>query len=46
MELSTAWDTLCYIAGAVSIVGPLLIIWFYVRTVRRRLKKFNEEHPV
>ena len=46
MELSTAWDTLCYIAGAVSIVGPIAIIWFYVRTVRQRLKKFNEEHPV
>lgn len=46
MELSNAWDVLCYIAGAVSIAGPLAIIYFYVRTVRRRLKQFNEEHPV
>lgn len=39
---SPTWDILCYIAGAVSIVGPLLIIYFYFKTVSRRLKEFKE----
>ena len=39
---STVWDTLCYIAGAVAIVGPLIIIYYYFRTVKRRLEEFNK----
>lgn len=39
---SSTWDIFCYIAGAVSIVGPLCIIYFYIRTVRKRLKEFKE----
>jgi len=39
---STTWDLFCYIAGAISIAGPLGIIYFYFRTVRRRLKDFKE----
>ena len=35
------WDTLCYLAGAVAIAGPLFIIYYYFRTVRQRLKEFN-----
>ena len=40
---SSTWDIFCYIAGAVSIAGPLLIIYFYVRAVRRRLGEFKEK---
>ncbi len=39
---SSTWDIFCYIAGAISIVGPLAIIYYYVRAVRKRLKEFNE----
>ena len=37
------WNVLCYIAGAIAIIGPLGIIYFYVRTVRRRLDQFNKQ---
>jgi hypothetical protein len=37
----TVWDTLCYIAGAVAVVGPLFIVYYYFRTVRRRLREFE-----
>jgi hypothetical protein len=38
---SKIWDTLCYVAGGVAIAGPLFIIYYYFRTVRRRLKEFR-----
>ena len=40
---SSTWDIFCYIAGAVSIAGPIAIIYFYFRTVRQRLREFKEK---
>jgi len=39
---SSTWDIFCYIAGAVSIAGPLAIIYFYFKTASRRLKEFKQ----
>ena len=41
---SSTWDIFCYIAGAAAIVGPLVIIYFYFKTVKRRLKEFEERN--
>jgi hypothetical protein len=42
MMPGNVWSTLCYIAGAISIVGPLFLIYFYFQTVRKRLREFNK----
>ena len=39
---SSTWDIFCYIAGAISIAGPLIIIYFDLRTVRKRMQEFKE----
>jgi len=39
------WDVLCYIAGAVAIAGPLFIVYYYFRAVRKRLREFNKPAP-
>jgi hypothetical protein len=42
MEPTRVWNVLCYIAGAVAIVGPLFIVYYYFRAVSRRLREFNK----
>jgi hypothetical protein len=43
MPTTRIWDVLCYIAGAIAIVGPLFIVYYYFRAVRRRLREFNKQ---
>jgi hypothetical protein len=42
MMPGTIWDTLCYIAAAIAIIGPLFLIYYYIRTVKQRLKDLNK----
>jgi hypothetical protein len=38
------WYTCSVIAGAISIIGPLFLVYSYVRTVTKRIKDFGQTH--
>lgn len=42
MPTNRVWDVLCYLAGAVAIIGPLFIVYYYFRAVRRRLRELDK----
>jgi hypothetical protein len=35
------WDVMCYIMGAVSIIGPICLIFWYTSAAKKRLKEFH-----
>lgn len=37
------WDLGCNIAGAVAVIGPILLIYWYVTEVKRKIKKLNKK---
>ena len=43
MPTTKLWDVLCYVAGAVAMIGPMFIVYFYFRAVRRRLREFHKQ---
>ncbi len=36
------WDILCYLMGAVCIIGPLALILWYFSAAKARLKEFHK----
>ena len=37
------WNVLNYIFGAISILGPILLIFWYIKAVRVRMSDFNKK---
>jgi hypothetical protein len=37
------WDILCYVMGAVCIIGPLALILWYFSAAKARLKDFHNK---
>ena len=37
------WDVLCYIMGAVSIIGPICLIFWYAGAAKKRLDDFKKK---
>ena len=37
------WDVMCYIMGAISIIGPIALIFWYVQGAKAQLKKLHGE---
>ncbi len=35
------WDVTCYIMGAISIAGPIALIFWYVKGAKAQLKNLN-----
>jgi len=36
------WDLSCYIMGAVAIVGPCTIAWWFFKASRKQFRDLNE----
>lgn len=36
-----AWDFFCYLFGGISIAGPILLIFWYVKGAKAQLKRMN-----
>jgi len=37
------WDICCYIFGAIAIVGPFCIVFWYVRAAKQRFKDMEQK---
>lgn len=37
------WDIGCYVFGAISIVGPILLIVWYLGAAKEQVRKLNEK---
>lgn len=37
------WDFWCDVAGIIAIVGPILLIFWYAKAVKVKLKKLNQK---
>lgn len=35
------WGVFCYIFGAIAIVGPLILIYWYWKAASQKLREFN-----
>jgi len=35
------WNVFCYIFGAISIIGPICLIFWYGSAAKKRLQDFN-----
>lgn len=38
------WDVSNYIMGALAMIGPWFILWWWISTVRHRFRELNEAH--
>ena len=36
------WDVTCYIMGAVSIIGPIALIFWYLQGAKEQLARLHE----
>ena len=41
--LTWDWDFWCNVAGVICIVGPLLLVAWYVKAVKVKIKKLNDQ---
>ncbi len=37
------WDFWCNVAGAMCIIGPILLIVWYAKAVKVKIKKLNDQ---
>lgn len=37
------WNAMCYIMGAISIIGPVCLIFWYFSAAKKRLQDFNSK---
>lgn len=42
MIWETIWDTGCNIAGLVAIIGPILLVGWYFKAAKEKIKKLHE----
>lgn len=36
------WDIACYIAGAVSIIGPVGLVFWYYKAAKKQIRGLNK----
>jgi len=39
-----AWDVACYIAGAICIIGPIGLIFWYFGAAKQQVKRLHENN--
>jgi hypothetical protein len=37
------WNVTCYIMGAISIIGPICLIFWYVQGAKEQLSRLNKD---
>jgi hypothetical protein len=36
------WDIGCYVFGAISIIGPILLVFWYIKGAKAQIERLNQ----
>ncbi|MBN1630391.1 MAG: hypothetical protein JW990_11550 [Thermoleophilia bacterium] len=38
-----AWGVFCYIFGAIAVIGPLCLVWWYWKAAREKFRELGQD---